>query len=208
MYLRALNISNLSLATVLTLFGAGCNRQPVSEALTPEKSFEEVVGLLRQGLELPGQKSGFVKSSSGASSRFQVKNTITSKLIPPANADEPYRGVITVSRQSVYALRTSVEKKDDEDADDQNKRGGSSLLDESEESGPGFSSFDESLVTESPDATKPGDVEIDSVQRRDDHVDREYELVHKNNRWELSKLDPDTEASIKNAFDRALWLQP
>jgi hypothetical protein len=118
--------------------------------------------------------------------------------------------VITISTQSVYSLRKSAEKeKDDEKDKNQKSDRGSGLLNESAESGPGFSSFDESLVTEAPDAGKPGSIEIDSVQRRADKVERVCELIYRNNRWELlTKFDPDTEASIENAFERALRLQP
>lgn len=205
------------LVGVCALFVAcvGCKQQaapvaqPVSGRATPEESFEEIVSVLKEGLELPGgQASGFMTSSSSASSRFQVHNTVSSNLIPPSNADEPYRGEITVSTQSIYSLRKSAE----EEAEDAKKKSsanrGSALLEESAESGPGFSSLDESLVTESKD-DKSGRPDIESVQRRADKIDRKFELVYKNDRWELvTKIDKEQEAAIENAFERALRLQP
>ncbi len=218
MSLRHLNALSLFLAAgIVSLIAAGCNQdpvpqgQPASAAVTPDKSFEEIVRLLKDGLEFPGGKANlFVSPSPGVSSRFQVENTVTSDLIPPAAADDAYRGVITVATQSVYSMRKTGEAKDDEKKDnDKQPEAGASLLDESAESGPGFSSFDESLIKESPDASDPGEDEVDSVQRRADRVERKFDLVYKKNRWELStKPDPETEASIKNAFDRALQMQP
>jgi hypothetical protein len=215
MSIRHHNLLGLLLGAFVTFsFGAGCQQEsaPVTTAVPPaEESFEEIVQVLKDGLETPGGKSSsFVDTSAGSRTRFQVLNEITSKLIPPATADEPYRGVITISTQSVYSLRTSAEnEKEDEKDKNQKSDRGSSFFDESAESGPGFSSFDESLITEAPDAAKPGGVEIDSVQRRADKVERNCELIYRNNRWELlTKFDPKTEASIENAFERALRRQP
>lgn len=164
---------------------------------------------LRDGLELPVSKSGFIDPSSGGSSRFQVHNTITSKLIEPAAEGEPLRGEITVTTQSIYSIRRSAEQKENDDRGDQNAGHSTSLLDESQESGPGFSSVDQGLVSEAPDASKPGDVDVDSVQRRADKIERKYELIYKDNRWDLvTEIDKKKEASIENAFQRALRLQP
>ena len=215
MSIRHLNLLGLLLGALITFtFGAGCQQEsaPVTDTVPPaEKSFEEIARVVEEGLELPGGKSSsFVDTSAGSRTRFQVLNEVTSKLIPPATPDEPYRGVITISTQSVYSLRTMADKEqDDAKAKDQKSDRGSSLFDESAESGPGFSSFDQSLITEAPDADKPGNIEIDSVQRRADKVERNCELIYRNNRWELlTKFDPKTEASIENAFERALRLQP
>lgn len=215
MYLRnakfALVMSSAALALMIS---AGCDKEqapvavPVSTPTSPAESFEELVTALKEGLELPGgQASGFYSATSGTSSRFQVHNTVSSELIPPAQSGDPYRGVITVTTQSVYSLRKSAEEEQDKDEDNAANRG-SSLLDESAESGTGFSSFDQGLVTESPD-NKVGRTDIDTVQRRADKVDRKFELVYKNDRWELvTAIDKETDASIENAFARALRLQP
>jgi len=44
-----------------------------------------------------------------------------------------------------------------------------------------------------------------TVARRQSAAERKYELVYENDRWILvTPLDPETERSIQNAFDRAL----
>lgn len=215
MYRLSRQFDALLLCTALAVAtSAGCGQEPVPVAVpvsahdSPEESFEGIVAVLKEGLELPGgQASGFVSSNSSASSRFQVHNTVSSNFIPPAKEGEPYRGEITVTTQSIYSLRKSAEQKEDDDDEDSKRR--TSLLDESHDSGPGFSSVDQGLVSEAPDSSKPGTSDIDSVQRRADKIERKFELIYKNNRWDLvTKIDKETEASIENAFQRALRLQP
>ena len=79
-----------------------CEAHAANEPATPESSFAKVVQFVKDGIELPGDVSGFVTTNSGASSRFNVHNTVTSKLIPPATPNDPYRGTITVTSTSVY----------------------------------------------------------------------------------------------------------
>lgn len=215
MFNRPFSCVLLVFAAVVCAVCGGCDEQetsvgkPNGSLASPEESFEEIVNVLEEGLELPGgQASGFVTSSSGASSRFQVHNTVDSKFIPPAGANEPYRGEITVTTHSIYSLR----KLDDDDDEDDRKQPGakrnSALLEESAEAGAGFSSFDESLVTESKD-NKSGRGEIDSVHRRADKIERKFELVFENNRWVLlTKVDKENDTAIEKAFSRALSMQP
>jgi hypothetical protein len=200
----------------VAIASTGCRRESVPatpERPTPEESFSAIVVLVKDGIELPGGgASGFVAQRTGASSRFQVHNTVSSHLIPPATPNDPYRGTITVTSQSIYSIRRSAEeaaerkKKDEQDASADR---GFSLLDDPEDSGSGFNSFDQGLVSDSSDDEQATAAEIESVQRRPDKVDRTYDLVYQSGRWELtSKLDPKTEASVENAFQRALRLQP
>ena len=172
------------------------------EPVTPESSFANVVQFVKQGIELPGDVSGFVTTNSGTSSRFNVHNTVTSKLIPPATPNDPYRGTITVTSTSVYALRRSVDDDEKKDgAKEAPANHGFGSLDGSDETADGFHSFDQSLVGSATDGQPESEQKIESVQRRADEDHRTYELEYKNGRWELlSKLDPKTESSIENAF--------
>jgi len=197
-------------AAVLSLVTTGCEEPaPPAKPVTPESTFEAIVESISEALEIrSGDEGGFLSSGTGVSSRFRVHNTIESKLIPPAKADEPYRGEIAVITRSIYSLRKSAdEEQKDDDKKQPSANRSSGLLEESAESGPGFNSFDEGLVAEADD--KSGRIEILSVQRRDDTVERKYELVYKNNLWELvSKIDKEKDAAIENAFQRALSQQP
>ena len=209
----------LGSCVIVAIAGTGCRRESspavpaTPERPTPEKSFAAIVALVKDGIELPGgDVSGFVAQRTGASSRFQVHNTVSSQLIPPAAPNDPYRGTITVTSQSVYSLRRSAEEDEEKkkrDEQDAPADGGFSLLDDSEDAGSGFNSFDQGLVSDAAGDEQARAAEIESVQRRADKVDRTYELVYLDGRWELtSKLDPKTEASVENAFQRALRLQP
>ncbi len=207
-----------------SLFGAflvavactGCRREPstaeqaVAHA-TPEQGFEEIVRVFKDGIESPGgSASGFVAQNTGASSRFQVSNTVTSQLIKPAKPDDPYRGTITVTSQSIYSIRMAPdddEKKDDDKNASANNR--QNPLDTTDTTNSGFESFDKGLVSQPPSDDKSSGSDAPIVQRRPDKVGHTYDLVYQGNSWKLvTKLDPKTEASIENAFERALRLQP
>jgi len=218
MYRRHYILFTSILGTCIAVAGTSCRRessppvQAAPERPAPETSFEALVELVKDGMVLPGgSASGFVSQNTGASSRFQVHNTVTSQLIPPATPADPYRGKITITSQSVYSLRRSAEDDDQKKRDEQNAPAdrGFGTLDDSQNSYSGFNSFDRGLVSDSSDDEKSGAAEIESVQRRPDSVDRTYDLVYQGGRWELTtKLDPKTEASVENAFQRALRLQP
>jgi hypothetical protein len=200
-------------AFCMVLAGAGCDQKPAAQVQptaarpTPEKSFEDLARIAQDGIELSAGSSatGRVSQKTGASSRFQVYNTVTSEFIPPANANEVPRGTITVTTKSVYSLRQSAEDNDDEVVEQK----GFNLMDEADGQDSGYKVMDEQLITETPANNKRGKEEIESVQRHADEDVRTYDFAYENNRWVLkSKLDPDTEKSIENAFERALRLQP
>ena len=203
---------------LVVFVSTGCRReaaptvQAAPERSSPEESFTEIVEIFKNGMEMPGgDVSGFVTQNTGASSRFQVHNTVTSQFIAPAKPEDPYRGTITVSSQSIYSLRRSAEEEEEKKEDEQNSATdqGFGTLEEGDESGSGFQSFDQGLISDPTDDKKSGTGDAPTVQRRPDKVDRTYALVYQGNRWQLAtKLDPKTEASVQNAFDRALRLQP
>ena len=209
-------LSSLILGIGLSvLIGPGCHRETppvesVAEDSGPEGSFKEIVKLFTDGIEGPGgSASGFISQNTGASSRFQVHNSVTSQLIPPAAPADPYRGTITVSSQSIYSFRRTQEDDEKKKDDDQSDQRGNSRrpTGNSDGSGSDFQSYDKNLVSEpSTDDKQPGP---ETPIRRPDKVDRNYDLVYEKGRWQLvTKLDPSTEAAVANAFDRALRLQP
>jgi hypothetical protein len=199
---------------VVAAAGMGCRRESPSQVqATPERpaaevSFEVIAEIVKDGIEVRGgDVSGFVTQNTGASSRFQVHNTVTSQLIPPATANDPYRGKITVTSRSVYSLRWSAEE--DDKREEEPVDNGFNLNDDSDDSGSGFSSLDRDLVSDSTDDEKAAATKLESVQRRPDEDVRTYDLVYQDGRWELtSKLDLKTEKAVENAFNRALSLQP
>jgi hypothetical protein len=200
---------------------AGCTRQsePTSAAATagtakklgPEESFKLIVDTFRRGVEeIP---VGFVVRREGGHSRMAGKYEVTHhELIPPASEGKPYRAVITVTSQSSYSIqRTNEADENDREnvPDDQ-----SSAIDPlgTSEGANGLEILDPNLVgtpeakndTRQPAAGTPEKL----IARRPDQSERKYELVHKDGRWSLvTKLDPETEQSIRNAFDQALKTQ-
>lgn len=198
------------------LVGSGCGRelpsqdQSASERPAAEVSFETIAEAVKDGIEVRGgDVSGFVTQETSVSSRFQVHNTVTSLLIPPATPNDPYRGTITVTSRSIYSLRRAAEEDDKKDQENAPADNGFGPSDDSEESDSGFNSLDRDLVSDSSGDEQTRATELDSVQRRADEDVRAYDLVYKDGRWELtSKLDPKTEKSVENAFNRALSLQP
>ena len=157
-----------------------------------------------------GTVRGFVAQDPGARSQFTVFNTVTSQFIPAANPAEPNRGTITVTSRSVYSLRKVPDNADDEPVGESSAQGEPfGPLDDSEDADSGIDVMDSELISASPDGSKVGAATVESVQRRADEDVRTYELAQENGRWVLkTKLDPETEKSIENAFGRALRLQP
>jgi hypothetical protein len=202
---------------VLAAAGAGCRREQAPQAdatasrPTPEASFAAIAKIITDGIEISGSdRSQTGAEEIGARGRFAVYNTVASKLIPPATPSDPYRGTITVTSKSVYSLRRTAEdedkkKKEEEEAAAEANR--FSLLDEEDDSG--FEVMDSDLVSASPEGSHDQKQAKPSVIRQADEDVRTYDLVYRDGRWVLvTELDPETEQSIKKAFDRALRVQP
>jgi hypothetical protein len=193
----------------------GCEQQPatpvppVAVRPTAKQSFEQIVRFVTDGLEMPGAGSMYVTQRDGTSSRFQVHNSVTSQITPPANANESYRGTITVTSRSVYSLRQAKEEEDEEEAPPEQSSFG--MEDEIEEGGTGFQVMDQELITGSKKDDKTGAQEIERVQRHTDEEVRKFDFAYENERWVIkSKIDPKAEgqAAIVSAITRALQLQP
>lgn len=207
--------SILLAACTLLAASVGCEQQPatpvppVAIRATPEQSFEQIVKIVTDGLEMPGAGSMFVTQKDGTSSRFQVHNSVTSQLTPPANSSESYRGTITVTSRSVYSLRQTKEEEDEEEAPA--AQGDFGMADEIDESGPGFQVMDEELISSGKNDDEASGQEIERVQRHLDEEVRKYDFAYENDRWVIkSKVDPKAEgqAAIASAIKRALQLQP
>jgi hypothetical protein len=203
--------------------GSGCREQStVSEPSatssnaakpSPEESFESIVETFRRGVaEIP---IGFVLRDSSGHSRMTGENKVSHELIPPANEGDPYKGIITVESKSQYSIQRSTSEDDDEaESDEQSsnqnadtfaaldEESGAEILDPDLISTAGAGGQVRPTVPESPEKTQP------TVARKKDEQKRQYELVYEGGKWVLTtKLDPETEQSIQNAFDRALKTQ-
>jgi hypothetical protein len=138
------------------------------------------------------------------------RNEVSHELIRPTKDGEPYRAVITVGSQSRYSIQRSTS--DEEETEKADEQQSDPLAEEGEESDLQF--FDRELVgpgsakkdRQSPPSTNENPEK--TVTRQADKQERKYELVYEKGKWTLvTKLDPETEQSIQNAFKRALEMQ-
>src|SRR3990172_7278989 len=121
-----------ALAGLFLLGGAflGCEREPAPRKVvqpTPEESFAQIAELFSQAVETGpgGMPGGFISSEEGGGhSRLLISNKVTRKLIPPTNATDKYRGVITVTSRYDYALQRPAEEEPSEDRHDKNENTG------------------------------------------------------------------------------------
>jgi hypothetical protein len=176
---------------------------------TPEESFQLIVDTFRRGME--DVPIGFVMREEGGQSMMVGKREVSHELIRPTKDGEPYRAFITVNTQSRYSIqRTKVpEEKAAEKEADAGSSGVGSLGETDDETG--LETFDPELAgppgstNESSRATAPAE---QLVARRPDEGQQKYELVYENGLWTLvSKLDPETEQSVRSAFDKAFKTQ-
>jgi hypothetical protein len=174
----------------------------------PEESFELIVETFRRGIE--DVPIGFVLHNSEGHSMMTGRNEVSHELIRPTKDGEPYRAVITVGSQSRYSIQRSTS--DEEESDEADEQPSDPLAEEGEESD--LQLFDRELVgpgsakqdRQPPPSTKENAEK--TVTRQADKQERKYELVYENGKWTLvTKLDPETEQSIQNAFKRALEMQ-
>lgn len=219
--------AKLHLAFLAALFavisgGSGCREQPVRSGPvatrataakpSPEESFELIVETFRRGVEeVP---IGFVVRDSSGHSRMSGKNEVRHELLPPANDGDAYKGIITVESKSQYSIQRSTSEEDNAENDEQSsdqsadafakldEESGVEILDPELISSARTGGQDRQAAPQSSTKTQP------KVNRQIDAQKREYELVYKSGKWVLTtKLDPKTEQSIQNAFDRALKTQ-
>jgi hypothetical protein len=209
------------LAALLSVVAAanGCEKSPDSTAggaartldqnLGPEESFELIVETFRRGVE--DVPIGFVFRDEEGHSMMTGKNEVSHKLIRPTKEGEPYKAIITVGSQSRYSIQRSTSE--EENDDQSHGESSDNPLDDPDDTG--NEGFDDELISDS-GSGEPGRKTIPlppekhdkKVTRQADRQERKYELIYEDGRWTLvTKLDPETEQSIENAFKRALEMQ-
>jgi hypothetical protein len=209
-----------SCVVVLLAVIAGCQeeqtvgiRSPTPRAigkLGPEESFELIVETFRRGVE--DVQIGFRMPREGGHSMMVGKNEVSHVLIRPAKEGEPYKGIIKVDSESRYSIKKSTEEDEESESEEssEEEEAPSRLNATGEPSGTEI--LDTELVGTTGGVGKTSRSKLPAgdsvVSRRPDQMKREYELLYQNGRWELvTKLDPETEQSIDNAFKHALQTQ-
>jgi hypothetical protein len=215
--MKRLDIRRLLIAAaIMVVAGAGCQKEssdveaaraPAKPApLSPQESFAVVIESFRRGVE--GIPIGFVvHDGAGGQSMMTGRNTVSYELLPPEKDGEPFKAKITVTSNTQYSLQRSSEKPSAGDSnpsqDAADASGGDpdvQIVDPSIASAPGGN--------DGRSTTGKADRNTAVVAREENKHTRVYDLVHENGRWTLiTELDPNTEESIKLAFDRALGSQ-
>ena len=202
--------------TILAAALSGCTKETGQTAKSaksskpgPEESFEFIVETFRRGVE--DVPIGFVVRQEHGHSMMVGKNEVNHELIRPQKEGEPYKGIITVDSQSSYSIKRSGSS-DENDAKDNGDNDVAQAADLATDPG-GLEILDPELVNSSPSnggarASSAGSTEPIVRRQADDWPVRKYELEYRNGRWELvTRLDPETEQSIENAFKKALKTQ-
>jgi hypothetical protein len=175
----------------------------------PEESFELILETFRRGVE--GAKIGFVARREGGRSMMSGENKVSHELIRPDKEGGPYKAIITVRSQSSYSLQrtTAPEETSKENSDNRSSQSDIAGTDDPT----GMDILDSDLVSAPPTggsnrlASQPeGTTTVARVPPTS--VKKSYELLYENGRWNLvTKLDPETERGIENAFKHALNTQ-
>jgi hypothetical protein len=201
------------LAAVLTTVGCNNSAQLSSpvvapKKIAPEESFELIMSTFRRMIEkTPG---GFAVPQEGGHSRLITSNRVSSELIPPTKEGEPYRAKVTVDSQSRYSLQQQTSEASD--ADERSDEGTEQRAAPDPLADPaGLDNLAPSQGSPSGESnkTRPGGATGESVVlRREDEGLHTFDLEYKDGRWVLlTQPNPETELSIKNAFERALATQ-
>jgi hypothetical protein len=169
----------------------------------PEESFKLIVETFRRGVE--DVPIGFVVRQESGQSMMTGKNEVSHELIRPTKEGEPYRATITVTSQSRYSIqRTNEEVPAEEQTENPSALDTTGDSDDDD----GQEIFDANLVGGGSAKTdtrrsSPGAPE-QFIARRPDEGQQKYDLVYENGDWRLvTKLDPETEQSIRTAFEHA-----
>jgi hypothetical protein len=211
----ALRRSILIFFLAVSALAAGCdwrfaNGDPAIIAKSsPEQRFQNILDSFRRKIE--GQPVGFVVAEGGSRTTMMGSNKVTAELIRPETPNGHFKAVVTVSTQSHYSVRRTLEAEESEREKNPQNQGTDALADPNGKQGIGILERDLASGTQndaSQSATKttlPGE---DIVTRRPHEDIRKYELQDDGNRWVLiTKPDPKTEQSIEFAFREALARQ-
>jgi hypothetical protein len=189
-----------------------CNRQAGSSSAvssskmlkpTPEDTLSFVMETFRRRVE--ETPIGFVIADSNGRSTMTGTNKVNHEMIRPADGSDKLKAIVTVTSQSRYSIKRSKETTEEKPEDAAKKN---SLANPEDEQN-GVESFDPSVASKPSAETSPSTGRSeDVVARRPEEETRKYELDYVDGRWTLvTKLDPDTESSIQNAFKNALDVQ-
>jgi hypothetical protein len=169
---------------------------------TPEESLSFIMDTFRRRME--ETPIGFVIADSNGRSTMTGTNKVSYELVRPADGSENFRALVTVKSESHYSMKRTKDSSDDK-SDEQNKQASALPPEEGQE---GSESCDSSVaIKQTPDATDSSSRREEDA-RRPQQQTRTYELDYKEGRWKLvTELNPETESSIKNAFQNALDTQ-
>ena len=203
----------LAAGVVVAVSCASCSQQNSQSGATsknvkpgPEESFNVIYDTFRRQME--EAPVGFVISDSTSRSMMSGAIKVSRELIPPATADDPFKAVITVVSQSRYSIKRTIEDSDEKPRD----KDADAKQDDPLAVGDDASFFDSGAnskgAIENPEPRKPPRPGEEAVTRRPDEAERKYELLYESGRWTLvTKLNPETEQSVQNAFKNALETQ-
>jgi hypothetical protein len=209
----------LTATVALGMLCSGCRQEPAAvppgearHQASPEESFEEIADVFAKSVQTGagGMPGGFVAQEEDGHSRLVIRNEVTHHLFPPKKEGDNYRGTITVTSQYDYSIQKTVEEGDSENAAKQQEEPQRKSWEEND----GVNVIDNDLVKAPSNSTSNGarpnnGPAEDLIARRSDEDVRTYKLEYEKNRWVLkTKLDPETEQSIANAFDHVLSSQP
>jgi hypothetical protein len=222
----AIPLALVSLVVVaLGLSVSGCRQTATSDANasavhhspaqpTPEERFQRIVDTFRRSVDTnaSGIQAGFLYRDEGGHSSLSVRNDVTEELIPPTKEGDPYRGMITVTRQISYSMHMTPADSNDGKSEGHSRNSGSTdhrSLDDQSQDNNGVDVLDPNLIAAATRSDKPSPTQPeDTVARRSDKDVRTYELAYENDRWVLkTQLDLKTEQSIQAAFEHALAIQ-
>ena len=204
----------LAAGVVVAASCISCNQQNSQSGLAasknakpgPEESFNLIYDTFRRQME--DAPVGFVVSDSTTRTMMSGAIKVSGDLIRPTNETDPFKAVITVVSQSHYSIKRTIddsnEKLHEKDADAK-KDDPLAVDNDASFFETGTNSQDASDNHASRTAPRPGE---EAVSRRPDEATRKYELLYQNGRWTLvTKLNPETEQSVQNAFNNALDTQ-
>jgi hypothetical protein len=220
--MKRVDLRVVAYLSVVALVAAvsGCEEQPTLGLrspttrtigkLGPEESFELIVETFRRGVE--DVPIGFRMTREGGHSRMSGRNEVKHELIRPAKDGDPYKGIIIVESESHYSIQRQTDRHEEpQPKEKSDKEDVQSILDASGEPS-GTEILDSALVGTAGAGEQNSRPQLpigdNIVARRPDQLERKYDLIYANGRWELvTKLDKDTEQSIENAFQHALQTQ-
>ncbi|MEX2315836.1 MAG: hypothetical protein WD669_01700 [Pirellulales bacterium] len=216
--LCGLNIGWTIAAIVAAIASAGCQKSaPVVAAARPtaEESYRFILDTFRRGIETGsgGVMPGLVtRQNGGGYTAVSVNNKVSDELIPPTKAGEPYRAKITVTSRSRYsrvpAGADGKTGRDDEAGagDDFGATGDAAITD------PTIDILEPGLIG-SPGSARGGrrgprgTTDVPLTRPAEEEV-RVYELVYRNDRWELiTEIDQKNDQAVQRAFEHALGTQ-